>query len=1731
MKKIIIIFSLLISSTIGFAQSPNIGLQYIDHETQTTQNYITSNINSDFGLRCCDNCSLWHRGIDINREGELDYGDRILSPTTGIIQQIRAFNTYIVLVIEGPNDQNYGYGHIFSDYSNSNLPQVSGNFVLKKMDEPYENTLAIIDITNNRAFSTVPNGTVTYGDYPRFTTTRTVQQIGWPVAPVGNSFAANGTHLHLYLSKNPLLDPRNINNAKNPLQSISHQITNFDISIEAVNKITEYEQTSFYSGDIKASVKVKISMVGAGNTSIYDNQIMDIDSVLLLLKKFGEDDNKYSLIKGDNYFSKLVLGGRLDHKRYPSPNWPPSNASFDIAIQYGSNSITGIEPHAYSNGPYDRWLFSDFYTRIHKDDNFTGPLKLAASNSEARYPDGVYFIKPKAYRIDNSEAVNIANPNNNEPKKIIIDNFRPYISNVRIKEYGATNYKYNRGWQWVNNSLLFEPLQNPELKFDRNKDVVIEVTTSEPMQWVNITVGSCFRILTCGSDLNKTKWEFTIPKSDLINGRNQIILDGRDLADNPIQSNPAFIPIRQSDINWTPLPCPGTDNYHSFISGNTSVDFSAIQLGSPVNTVRFTDESVISGSYFWHFGWTTNATSTDKDVDFQYPNPGVYNVSHSVDNTSVSKLVSVNVLSLPKGHFVYSPDFTGYKGNSSTVEVDFFSTSEGTISSYLWDFGNGITSTEQNPEDIVFELNSNPLSNPLVKLTVTNYTGSDTYSEELYLDPSTYPFASIFDWELNYFLHDLEIATSNFNLNHPLKFEINFGDGTSQTVENIYNSYFTFTHQYFTIGRFLVVVKVTGVDNNGSSMQVANAKEISVYPNEIDVQIVHQSENEPPYPMQQVDFSALIDPPGDFWGNWSIYRQGDPLFFFSQNFSSSNPLLSYSFPEAGIYRITINVNTNGGPSHGYSEIEIEVVNAPKFLDVDLYGLTTLCQNSSFTYTARLWPVGEPGVPDNEWYASDLRWTLFYPDGSQVSCNDCTKELQDYQSQDLQYHEFNFTQTGIYKLRLEAWNDQHGYEAFQLNPAYTNSLSFYDFEEKEITVSNNLPALEVTTPAVPYIDNVSATGNEDVVLEFVNPGTVPINWEIISSNPDCVALQQQSSGNNLIGSHAMNLNVLPNLLDDERYSVITINGRDANGAHVQGSPSYFTVYQNSIDGAWRDYIFGQTPGYSFGYSVSIDGLVMVIGAPAFSGRGKAFIYEKNEYGDWINRATLLPSDNNLNFGKSVDIYGDFVIVSGEGSNNAYIFKKPANGWSGNLTETRPILNSFSNQTGINVTIWGDYAVVGAPYHDDRGVVLVYCRNEGGIDNWGLVKRFDGPANDDQFGESVDLYNDILVVGAPQGGSRDGYINIYDRNLNTADSWGLIQTLAPQYPSSEPNVKFGQRVSVFNDAIATSYFIDNGGYISPLIFPLYRMNNGRLFELLDDANFGLQYGPFFNIIGSISLFKDTEHPKPAMFNYKATYGSEFRYNNQGISGIGSFSQYFIGDNNYYFQWDFPLEEILPGDLFGKSVSRSYGYEIIGIPGYSRDESHGAIVFQKLTNIKSNLEAGINFEFCNFRKPSGNYSTVNAASLSLGGNSLPAVIESGANIQYEAGEIILKDGFLADLGSDFTAVALQQPGDPGKYSDSDKTEPETTESRLAQLKSSQILKAYQHAYPDFPWINYNPIEDIKISIPEQTPTIAFKDKFDLKHQAINDTIPPLSPIQTYYILNLPGNDKKLSLPVKSF
>ena len=109
MKRGIILVFLFFTLTLVIKSQNTIGLSYQDHVSNTINSFLTENIISDYGPRSCGpNCSPWHRGIDLNIPGELDHGNRILSPIAGTVTQIYIAGTYIVLVIKGIDDVNYG---------------------------------------------------------------------------------------------------------------------------------------------------------------------------------------------------------------------------------------------------------------------------------------------------------------------------------------------------------------------------------------------------------------------------------------------------------------------------------------------------------------------------------------------------------------------------------------------------------------------------------------------------------------------------------------------------------------------------------------------------------------------------------------------------------------------------------------------------------------------------------------------------------------------------------------------------------------------------------------------------------------------------------------------------------------------------------------------------------------------------------------------------------------------------------------------------------------------------------------------------------------------------------------------------------------------------------------------------------------------------------------------------------------------------------------------------------------------------------------------------------------------------------------------------------------------------------------------------------------------------------------------------------------------------------------
>ena len=134
--------------------------------------------------------------------------------------------------------------------------------------------------------------------------------------------------------------------------------------------------------------------------------------------------------------------------------------------------------------------------------------------------------------------------------------------------------------------------------------------------------------------------------------------------------------------------------------------------------------------------------------------------------------------------------------------------------------------------------------------------------------------------------------------------------------------------------------------------------------------------------------------------------------------------------------------------------------------------------------------------------------------------------------------------------------------------------------------------------------------------------------------------------------------------------------------------------------------------NFGWSVSISGDYAVIGAEgddSYSGSAYVFVKPSSGWADMTQTAKLTASDAAASdrFGWSVSISGDYAVVGAEGddgySGSAYLFVKPSSGWA-DMTQTAKLTASdaaVGDQFGRSVSIYGDYAVVGADHDDDAG----------------------------------------------------------------------------------------------------------------------------------------------------------------------------------------------------------------------------------------------------------------------------------------------------------------------------------------------------------------------------------------------------------------------------------------------
>ena len=284
-------------------------------------------------------------------------------------------------------------------------------------------------------------------------------------------------------------------------------------------------------------------------------------------------------------------------------------------------------------------------------------------------------------------------------------------------------------------------------------------------------------------------------------------------------------------------------------------------------------------------------------------------------------------------------------------------------------------------------------------------------------------------------------------------------------------------------------------------------------------------------------------------------------------------------------------------------------------------------------------------------------------------------------------------------------------------------------------------------------------------------------------------------------------------------------RDSDNGSNSGSAYVFT----NAGGTWTQTAkltaSDGASGESFGSSVSIDGNTMVIGAiygdDNGSRSGSAYVFT-NAGGTWMQMAKLTASDGAYFdfFGYSVSIDGNTIVVGafgnnarGSGSGGAYVFVKPNTGWNdgtqdAKLSASDGVASVSKNIFGSSVSADGNTVVIGA-YGEDhyKGSAYVFSNDSGTWTQTAKLTASDG-ANSDYFGYSVSIDGNTMVIGAyrdDDNGSSSGSAYVFS---NDSGTWTQTAKLTASDGASFDY--FGYSVSIDgNTMVIGAYRDDDNG----------------------------------------------------------------------------------------------------------------------------------------------------------------------------------------------------------------------------------------------------------------------------------------------------------------------------------
>ena len=364
---------------------------------------------------------------------------------------------------------------------------------------------------------------------------------------------------------------------------------------------------------------------------------------------------------------------------------------------------------------------------------------------------------------------------------------------------------------------------------------------------------------------------------------------------------------------------------------------------APLNIV-FTDKSTgTPTAWKWNFGDGT--TSTARNPTHKYYKTGKYTVTMTATNAAGSNTVTKSnyitvTATTTKPIASFTSDVTSGK---TPLNVAFKDTSTGTPTAWKWNFGDGTSSTLQNPTHKYSKVGKYK-----VTLTVTNEAGSNTVTKSNYITVTTGFQDSVAEFSASPTSGNmpLNVAFTDKSTGNPTAWKWNFGDGTSSTAKNP-------THKYSKAGKYTVTLTAK---NAAGSNTVKKSNYITVT-------------------------TAATKPVADFWG--SQLSGNAPLKVTFKETSKEAPTAwkwdfgdgtysteknpTHTYSKTGTYTVKLTATNEAGSSTKNKANYIKVTTGSKTPVADFWGTpisgkaplkVTFKETSKGAPTAWKWDFGD-----------------------------------------------------------------------------------------------------------------------------------------------------------------------------------------------------------------------------------------------------------------------------------------------------------------------------------------------------------------------------------------------------------------------------------------------------------------------------------------------------------------------------------------------------------------------------------------------------------------------------------------------------------------------------------------------------------------------------------------------------------------------------------------------------